>query len=190
MSEVRITPGGSDFRLMDRKAISVFRRFREHSRFIRGIVGGLGFRQTTLSFKAPARHAGTSKFSLRKNASSGYGWHHYQFDGTASYDLLYRIPGSLCRAADDYIRLLLSHCGHYRTGLVNDGDSPGNLRQCQPHGSGILGEYIGRILKKRNSGRYTGWPVIQRRQNRTGPLPAGDANKKLSSIYRTNPGIS
>lgn len=138
ISVTPVVPGGSDFRLMDRKALSVFRRFREHSRFIRGIVGGLGFRQTTLSFKAPARHAGTSKFSLRKMLHSGYGRHHYQLDGTASSDLLYRIPGSLCRAADDYICLLLSHCGHYRAGLVHDSDSPGNLRQYQPHGSGHI----------------------------------------------------
>lgn len=41
-------------------------KFREHSRFIRGIIGGLGFRQTTIQFEAPARHAGTSKFSMRK----------------------------------------------------------------------------------------------------------------------------
>ena len=38
MSEVRITPGGSDFRLMDRKAVDALNRFRERARFIRGMV--------------------------------------------------------------------------------------------------------------------------------------------------------
>lgn len=69
ISTTPIVPGGSDFRLMDRKALDVFRRFREHSRFIRGIVGGLGFRQTTVKFTAPARHSGVSKFSLKKMMS-------------------------------------------------------------------------------------------------------------------------
>uniref|UniRef100_UPI00265EF43C glycosyltransferase family 2 protein n=1 Tax=uncultured Acidaminococcus sp. TaxID=352152 RepID=UPI00265EF43C len=66
MSEVRITPGGSDFRLMDRKAVDALNRFRERARFIRGMVNNLGFRYTTLEFVAPPRFAGHSKFNLRK----------------------------------------------------------------------------------------------------------------------------
>ena len=66
ISKTPVIPGGSDFRLMDRKSLDVFLRFREHARFIRGIVGGLGFRQTTVKFEAPARHAGVSKFSMHK----------------------------------------------------------------------------------------------------------------------------
>ncbi len=66
ISDSPIRPGGSDFRLMDRKAILTFRKFREHSRFIRGIVGNLGYRQTVVEFVAPPRHAGVSKFSMRK----------------------------------------------------------------------------------------------------------------------------
>ena len=58
ISNSPVVPGGSDFRLMDRKALDAFLRFREHSRFIRGIVGGLGFKQCTIEFEAPARHAG------------------------------------------------------------------------------------------------------------------------------------
>lgn len=69
ISTTPIIPGGSDFRLMDRKALNVFLRFREHSRFIRGIVGGLGFRQATVKYTAPARHSGVSKFSLKKMMS-------------------------------------------------------------------------------------------------------------------------
>lgn len=66
ISTTRVVPGGSDFRLMDRKALDTFRKFREHSRFIRGIVGGLGFKQAAIEFEAPARHAGVSKFSMKK----------------------------------------------------------------------------------------------------------------------------
>lgn len=66
ISTTRVVPGGSDFRLMDRKALDTFLKFREHSRFIRGIVGGLGFKQTSIEFTAPARHAGVSKFSMKK----------------------------------------------------------------------------------------------------------------------------
>ena len=68
LSQVPIRAGGSDFRLMDRKVVLAFRRYREHARFIRGMVGAMGFKQTTLSFIAPKRFAGVSKFSLRKMA--------------------------------------------------------------------------------------------------------------------------
>ena len=66
ISEVPVQPGGSDFRLMDRKAVLAFRRYREHARFIRGLIGAMGFRQKQLHFTAPPRFAGSSKFSPRK----------------------------------------------------------------------------------------------------------------------------
>lgn len=66
ISEVPVQPGGSDFRLMDRKAVLAFRRYREHARFIRGLIGAMGFRQKQLHFTAPPRFAGVSKFSPRK----------------------------------------------------------------------------------------------------------------------------
>lgn len=66
ISDSPVRPGGSDFRLMDRKAILTFRRFREHSRFIRGIIGNMGYRQAVIPYVAPARHAGVSKFSMKK----------------------------------------------------------------------------------------------------------------------------
>lgn len=66
ISEVPVQPGGSDFRLMDRKAVVAFRRYREHARFIRGIVGAMGFRQKQFHFTSPPRFAGASKFSPKK----------------------------------------------------------------------------------------------------------------------------
>ena len=68
ISEVPVQPGGSDFRLMDRQAVLSLRQYREHDRFLRGIVGAMGFRQVQVPFVAPERYAGTSKFSLKKMA--------------------------------------------------------------------------------------------------------------------------
>ena len=66
LSSVHIQEGGSDFRLMDRMVVLAFRRYREHARFIRGMVGAMGYRQIQLEFVAPKRFAGVSKFSPRK----------------------------------------------------------------------------------------------------------------------------
>lgn len=148
ISATPVVPGGSDFRLMDRKAISVFRRFREHSRFIRGIVGGLGFRQTTLSFKAPARHAGTSKFSLRKML-------HLAMDGiitnsTVPLRMTFYI-GFLGAFAGLLMIIYVCYC--HLAGITVPGWST-TVILLAIFGSvnlmvlGILGEYIGRIFEE------------------------------------------
>ena len=80
LSDVEIVEGGSDFRLMDRKAVLALRRYREHARFIRGIVGSMGFRKTTVEFVAHERFAGYSKFSLHRMIS-------FALDGILAYSV-------------------------------------------------------------------------------------------------------
>ena len=63
MSKVEITPGGSDFRLMDQKAVEAFRLYRERARFIRGLINTLGFKVAKVEF------CGSAAF-LRDNQST------------------------------------------------------------------------------------------------------------------------
>ena len=70
LSDVHIQEGGSDFRLMDAVVVKAFRRYREHARFIRGMIGDMGFKQTQIEFVAPKRFAGISKFSPKKMLNS------------------------------------------------------------------------------------------------------------------------
>lgn len=81
VSRVPIQPGGSDFRLMDRIVVLAFRRYREHARFIRGLIGSMGYRQTKVEFVAPPRFAGVSKFSPRKMM-------HFALDGILAFSTL------------------------------------------------------------------------------------------------------
>ena len=81
MSKVHVKEGGSDFRLLDKKVVESFRRFRERARFIRGMISAIGFRQTTIEFVAPPRFAGVSKFSLHKMLT-------FALDGITSYSKL------------------------------------------------------------------------------------------------------
>ncbi len=62
-SEVPIPAGAADFRLMDSAAAAAFGQLREQDRFVRGLTGWIGFRQTSVPYTAPARHAGASKYS-------------------------------------------------------------------------------------------------------------------------------
>lgn len=56
----------ADFRLMDQKVVNYFKRYREASRFIRGIVSDIGFKRIVLDYKEDIRNAGNSKYSLLK----------------------------------------------------------------------------------------------------------------------------
>jgi dolichol-phosphate mannosyltransferase len=67
LTEIRIEPGGADFRLMGRVAVAALNAFPERHRFFRGLVPWLGFKQTVVPFKAPRRFAGHPKYTFIKN---------------------------------------------------------------------------------------------------------------------------
>lgn len=149
LSKVEITPGGSDFRLMDRVAVDALKQYREKARFIRGMVKTLGFKVTTLEFVAPPRFAGQSKFSFRKML-------HFAFDGiTAFSNLPLRwafYTGTFCGLLSF---LLLLHIFYVK--YISADAVPGwaTIMCCmlflggiQLVGIGILGEYIGRIFEE------------------------------------------
>jgi dolichol-phosphate mannosyltransferase len=65
LSPTRIEPMASDFRLLSRPVLEVFKRdLRERDRFVRGLVSWVGFRYTCIEFDAPPRFAGRSNYPL------------------------------------------------------------------------------------------------------------------------------
>lgn len=66
ITRVDIPVDTGDFRLMSRKAVEAFRRMPERHRFTRGMVAWLGFRQVGVPYARAARHAGETKYPLRK----------------------------------------------------------------------------------------------------------------------------
>ena len=71
VSRTPITAGVADFRLLDRRIVKCLCGMKERSRFLRGMVGWLGFRQTGVSYVAKPRHTGKSKYSLSKMLGFG-----------------------------------------------------------------------------------------------------------------------
>jgi len=55
-----------DFRLVGRKALQTFKLMPEQDRFVRGMFGWMGFKQTAVSFERPARTVGQTKYPLWK----------------------------------------------------------------------------------------------------------------------------
>ena len=66
LSPIPIVPGAADFRLLDRKAVDALNAMPERARFFRGLVPWIGFRQTSVSFNAPERFSGETKYSFLK----------------------------------------------------------------------------------------------------------------------------
>lgn len=149
ISRVHIQEGGSDFRLMDRKVVLEFRRYRERARFIRGMIGAMGYRQVQIRFVAPKRFAGVSKFSPRKMLR-------FALDGILAFSTvplrLGLYAGFICGILSI---LLLLHVLYIK--FIEGSAVPGwaTITACvllfgglQLVALGILGEYIGRIFEE------------------------------------------
>ena len=81
LSETPIPIDSGDFRLMDRKVVDVLLSMPERDRFLRGMVGWVGFKQVALPYSRASRSAGESKYSFFKMLS-------FAMDGILSFSLL------------------------------------------------------------------------------------------------------
>jgi glycosyltransferase involved in cell wall biosynthesis len=66
LSEVPLPVDTGDFRIIDRKIINAFNALRENNKYIRGLIGWMGFKQTPFHYERDARFAGSTKYTLRK----------------------------------------------------------------------------------------------------------------------------
>jgi len=70
LSNVPIVEGGADYRLMSARVVDILcNEIVESDRFLRGLIPWLGLPTATISFEAPARQAGRSKYSLSRSFS-------------------------------------------------------------------------------------------------------------------------
>jgi dolichol-phosphate mannosyltransferase len=66
LGEVDIPADAGDFRLVDRRALDSVLAMPEHHRYLRGLFAWVGYDQTGVTYHRAARHAGETKFPLRK----------------------------------------------------------------------------------------------------------------------------
>lgn len=96
VSSVHIPWDTGDFRLMDRKVCNELRNMPERSRFLRGLIPRLGFRQIGIPIDRDAREVGESTYTLKKLINLA-------LDGILSFSVapLYLVPivgGIMCGA--------------------------------------------------------------------------------------------
>jgi polyisoprenyl-phosphate glycosyltransferase len=66
ISDTKIEPNVADFKAFNRKVLNSLLQFKERELFLRGIFSWIGFKTTTISFDAPARQFGKTKYSFTK----------------------------------------------------------------------------------------------------------------------------
>lgn len=66
ISGTPVQPGAADFRALSRQALDALKSMPEYHRFLRGMIGWIGYKTIILPFHEPKRVAGKSKYSLGK----------------------------------------------------------------------------------------------------------------------------
>ena len=66
LAAVDIVRDSADFRLMSRRCVNALLSMQERQRYLRGMVSWAGFRQESLFYERQARHAGVTKYPIRK----------------------------------------------------------------------------------------------------------------------------
>jgi hypothetical protein len=138
-----------DFRLMSRSVILTMRSLREGHRFIRGLVGWIGFRQSSVTYTRHERFAGVTKYPLSKMLK-------FAFDGITSFSTL---PLRMATWLGALAALLAMGLGAWAFYVKIEGTSavPGwtTIMILVALGSsvqlsviGILGAYVGRIYEE------------------------------------------
>lgn len=149
LSSVHIQEGGSDFRLMDKVVVKAFRRYREHARFIRGMIGAMGFKQIQIEFVAPERFAGVSKFSPKKMLN-------FAIDGVLAFSVVPLRLGLYIGTVCWILSMILIIHVLVSKFLLNDAVAGwATITACmlffggmQMLVLGILGEYLGRVFEE------------------------------------------
>jgi polyisoprenyl-phosphate glycosyltransferase len=66
VSQVKIIPNASDYRLLDREALDAVKNLPERTRLYRGLTPWVGFRQCVIPYVAAERAAGRSQYGIKQ----------------------------------------------------------------------------------------------------------------------------
>jgi polyisoprenyl-phosphate glycosyltransferase len=145
LAQVDLEPNSGDFRLLDRQALDALLAMTERSRFLRGMTVWVGFTQTAVSYEREARHAGETKYTLRKMLR-------FSLDAIASFShlpLQLATYAGLVSAGVAFIAIPvvigLRIADSYLPGFSSITIAILLLGGIQLIALGVIGEYVGRV---------------------------------------------
>jgi polyisoprenyl-phosphate glycosyltransferase len=145
LTDVPLEPDSGDFRLLDRAPLDALLSMRERNRFLRGMTGWVGYTQTAVPYKRDPRHAGETKYTLRRMVT-------FSLDAISSFShrplqlatlLGFLFAGIAFIAIPVVIALRLA--GSYIPGFGSITIAVLLLGGIQLIAIGLIGEYLGRI---------------------------------------------
>lgn len=146
ITDVDIPLDTGDFRLMDRKVVNVVNNMREKHRFLRGMSVWVGFKQTGVKYRRAARHAGETKYPLKKmirfasDAITSFSYVPLQVSTYLGF-----IAAGISVIAIPIVIILRLIGSHAFTGQATTLIAVLFFGGVQLISLGILGEYIGRL---------------------------------------------
>jgi len=167
LAQVNLEPNSGDFRLLDRGALDALLAMTERSRFLRGMTVWVGFTQTAVPYERDARHAGETKYTLRKMLR-------FSLDAIASFShlpLQLATYVGILSAGVAFIAIpvviALRLVGSYLPGFGSITIAILLLGGIQLIALGVIGEYVGRIY---DEVKHRPLYIVREERNR----PAGD----------------
>jgi len=148
IGDVRIEPGSADYMLLDRNVVDTINGFADQDVFLRGAVRWLGYPVHTVTFARGARTYGESKYTLRRMidlAVMGIAAHSVR-------PLRLAIWLALAFAAVGVLLVIYSVGSYFMvrttSGWTSTVATIALLGAAQLLVLGIIGEYVGRILRE------------------------------------------
>lgn len=138
-----------DFRLLSRRAADTLRRMPERARFLRGMTGWIGFRQTGVEYARDARFAGESKYpfgSLLRLALDGivsFSLAPIRFVTAIGFALVVFCMGVLAWSL--YVRFFTRHHPQGWTSVIVVLLLLGGVQLLS---LGVIGQYVARIFEE------------------------------------------
>jgi glycosyltransferase involved in cell wall biosynthesis len=147
IAEVEIPPNTGDFRLMSRRVVDNVVGLKEHHGFLRGLVGLVGFRQTSVPYDRDARAGGTSKYSqvfgsLLIGINGVVGFSRYPLQLISVVGIAFSVLAFIVAVV--YLGLKLSGVG-FPIGNPTIVVVVAFFSGIQLLSLGVMGEYVGRI---------------------------------------------
>ena len=145
VSDVPLAANAGDFRLLDRRALDALLTMRERNRYLRGMTSWVGFTQTSVPYVRDARHAGATKYPIRKMVR-------FALDAIASFS---NVPLQVATVVGFMFALLAFLAipvavvfrifGEFVPGITTTVVAVLLLGGIQLMAIGLIGEYVGRI---------------------------------------------
>jgi polyisoprenyl-phosphate glycosyltransferase len=179
VSSIELAENAGDFRLMDRRALDALLAMRERSRYLRGMTVWVGFTQAAIHYERDARHAGETKYTVRKMLR-------FSLDAIASFSHVPLQAATVLGFVFSFVAFLaipvvigLKVADQYLPGFTTITVVVLLLGGIQLIAIGVIGEYVGRIYDEvKQRPLY----LVRERRNLRDTEPLDEAERERISI--------